>query len=107
VIRATCSGERGHIPPTMARVYLRHVRTEPLRKAQPGDIITLRTRERVFQYEAEWTMVVPPTASQLIQPTPEPILTLVTCFPFYYVGAAPERLIVRARRISAAPSGAP
>lgn len=74
----------------------------PLRDARPGDIITLRTQEQEFQYQVEWTAIVPPTAMRVIQPTAEPALTLITCFPFYYVGAAPERFIVRARRISAA-----
>ncbi len=76
----------------------------PLRNVRPGDTITLRTPDREFQYQVEWTAVVPPTAVQLIQPTTEPVLTLVTCFPFYYVGAAPERFIVRARKIAVPPS---
>jgi|SRR5579864_2969351 sortase A len=75
----------------------------PLRDVRPGDTITLRTPDREFQYEVEWTAVVPPTAVRVIQPTSDPALTLVTCFPFYYVGAAPERFIVRAREISVAP----
>ncbi len=75
----------------------------PLRNVRPGDTILLRTPDREFQYQVEWTAVVPPNATQVIQPTSEPALTLVTCFPFYYVGAAPDRFIVRARKVSAAP----
>jgi sortase A len=75
----------------------------PLRDVRPGDTITLRTPGREFQYKVEWTAVVPPTAVQVIQPTSEPALTLITCFPFYYVGAAPERFVVRARKIAVAP----
>jgi sortase A len=75
----------------------------PLRNIRPGDSIILRTSDREFQYEVEWAAVVPPSAVRVIQPTSEPALTLVTCFPFYYVGAAPERFIVRARRMSDAP----
>jgi len=71
----------------------------PLRDVLPGDTITLRTSERDFQYEVEWTAVVPPSAVGVIQPTSERKLTLITCFPFYYVGAAPERFIVRAREV--------
>jgi len=74
----------------------------PLRNVRPGDTITLRTPEREFQYEVQWTAVVPPTAVRVLQPTSEPALTLVTCFPFYYVGAAPQRFIVRARKVSVA-----
>ena len=74
----------------------------PLRNIRQGDLITLRIRDRAFQYEVEWTEVVPPTTVQVIQPTSEPALTLVTCFPFYYVGAAPQRFIVRARKVEVA-----
>ena len=70
----------------------------PLRDVQRGDPIILRTPDREFQYEVEWTAVVLPTAVTVIQPTNEPALTLVTCFPFHYIGAAPERFVVRAHR---------
>jgi len=71
----------------------------PLRDVRPGDSITLRTPDRAFQYQVEWTAVVPPTAVRVLQPTSEQALTLVTCFPFYYVGAAPERFVVRAHLV--------
>jgi len=72
----------------------------PLRNVRSGDTITLRTQDREFQYQVEWTAIVSPTAVQMIQPTIEPSLTLVTCYPFYYFGAAPKRFIVRARKIA-------
>lgn len=75
----------------------------PLRNVRTGDLITLRTPGREFQYQVEWTAVVPPTAVRVLQPTSDEALTLVTCFPFYYVGAAPDRFVVRARKISVAP----
>ena len=75
----------------------------PLRNVLPGDSIIFRTADREFQYQVEWTAVVPPSAVRVIEPTSEPALTLVTCFPFYYVGAAPERFVVRARKIAALP----
>lgn len=71
----------------------------PLRRVLPGDTITLRTTEREFRYEVLWTAVVPPSAVSVLQPTKNPALTLVTCFPFYYVGGAPERFVVRARQV--------
>ena len=71
----------------------------PLRKVLPGDSIILRTPDREFEYQVEWTAIVPPTAVRVLQSTSEPALTLVTCYPFYYVGAAPERFVVRARKI--------
>ncbi len=76
----------------------------PLRNVRPGDSVTLTTPDRKYQYLVEWTAVVPPTAVRVLQPTAESTLTLVTCFPFYFVGAAPERFVVRAREIAVAPS---
>lgn len=69
----------------------------PLRNVRPGDTILLRTRDQQIEYEVEWTAVVPPVDTQVIESTHEPALTLITCFPFYYVGPAPKRFIVRAR----------
>jgi sortase A len=107
----------GHLPETalpgeagnVALAGHRDSLFRPLRDARPGDLITLRTPDREFQYQVEWTAVVPPSAVRVIQPTSEPTLTLVTCFPFYYVGAAPDRFVVRARKISVVPRapGAP
>jgi len=68
----------------------------PLREIRPGDRISLRTREGTFSYTVDWTKVVKPTDVSVIMPTSSPALTLVTCYPFYYVGSAPERFIVRA-----------
>jgi sortase A len=100
----------GHIPETalpgeagnVALAGHRDGLFRPLRDVQRGDSIVLRTPDREFQYEVEWTEVVPPTAVTVIQPTDKPALTLVTCFPFHYVGAAPERFVVRAREIAVA-----
>jgi len=72
----------------------------PLRDVLPGDAIKLRTAEGEFQYEVLWTAVVPPTTVRVLQPTSEHTLTLLTCFPFYYVGAAPGRFVVRAREVN-------
>jgi sortase A len=100
----------GHIPETalpgeagnVALAGHRDGLFRPLRDVERGDPIILRTPDREFQYEVEWTAVVPPTAVTVIQPTNEPALTLVTCFPFHYIGAAPERFVVRAREIAVA-----
>ncbi len=110
-------GAVGHLPETalpgqagnIALAGHRDGLFRPLRNVLPGDTITLKTQDREFQYQVEWTAIVPPTAVQVIQPTSEPSLTLVTCFPFYYVGAAPKRFIVRARKVSvsAQPPAAP
>jgi sortase A len=71
----------------------------PLKRARAGDAITLQTRAGDFEYLVEWTAVVPPTDLEVIQPTNERSLTLITCFPFSYVGPAADRFIVRARAV--------
>ena len=68
-----------------------------LEGVRAGDVITVRTPSRDFQYLVESTAVVPPTDVQVLEPTGGRTLTLITCFPFYYLGAAPDRFIVRAR----------
>jgi sortase A len=71
----------------------------PLRNVRAGDVITLTTGGRAYQYEVESTEVVPPERSDVLNPTEDHSLTLVTCFPFYYVGSAPKRFIVHALEI--------
>jgi sortase A len=73
----------------------------PLRKVRAGDAITLKTRDGDFDYVVESTSVVSPRAVEVLEPTGGHTLTLITCFPFYYVGSAPERFIVRARETEA------
>jgi sortase A len=69
----------------------------PLKRVQVGDAITLKTRIGDFEYLVESTAVVPPTDVQVLQPTGGRTLTLITCFPFTYLGSAPNRFVVRAR----------
>ncbi len=73
----------------------------PLKGVQVGDVITLNTRGGAFTYRVESTAVVPPTDLQVLEPTGRPTLTLITCFPFAYIGSAPNRFIVRASEAEA------
>jgi len=101
----------GHIPGTalpgqagnVALAGHRDTFFRPLKDILPGDEITLKTPEGNFQYRVESTAVVPPTDVRGIQASGGRILTLITCFPFYYVGSAPDRFIVRARQIETWP----
>jgi sortase A len=68
-----------------------------LREIDVGDVIRLVAVEGTFTYVVESTQIVDPDDLWVLDPTPDPSLTLVTCYPFTYVGAAPERFIVRAR----------
>jgi sortase A len=53
-----------------------------------------------LDYIVEWKAVVAPTYAEALAPTAKPTLTLITCFPFRYVGPAPKRFIVRALAVS-------
>lgn len=71
----------------------------PLRNIRSGDAITFKTTVGEFQYQVESTSVVPPSDVSVLDPSSGPTLTLITCFPFYFVGAAPNRFVVRARQV--------
>ena len=75
----------------------RHFR--PLKDIAPGDEILLTTTQGSFRYRVDWTRVVEPQDVHVLDPTEQPTLTLVTCYPFYFVGNAPDRFIVRARQV--------
>lgn len=70
-----------------------------LKDIREDDTIELTTLEGTFRYEVEWTKIVKPDDVSVLAPTGDASLTLVTCYPFYYVGSAPKRFIVRARRV--------
>jgi LPXTG-site transpeptidase (sortase) family protein len=68
-----------------------------LKDAQPGDALTLRTAAGAQRYVIDEILIVDPIDVEVLDPTPQQTLTLVTCYPFYYLGSAPQRYIVRAR----------
>jgi sortase A len=70
-----------------------------LRKIAKNDEITLTTFSGSFHYAVDFSEVVEPNNTEALDPSSDAILTLVTCYPFSYVGPAPERLIVRAHLI--------
>jgi len=72
----------------------------PLRKIHTNDIITLTTLTGEFRYRVTSTKIVRPSDVSVLDPGVREILTLITCYPFYFVGPAPERFIVRAERIA-------
>jgi len=69
-----------------------------LRNIRAGDNITLTTAKGTYYYRVDSTRVVPPDDTSVLQDSADPILTLVTCHPFEFVGSAPDRFIVRAHR---------
>jgi sortase A len=71
----------------------------PLRNVRLSDIVTLTTPGGEYRYRVVATKVVEPSDVAVLNPDGNQILTLITCYPFYFVGAAPSRFIVRAERI--------
>jgi sortase A len=70
----------------------------PLEHIEVGDEILLETAAGYEVYAVEWTSVVGPRKVSVVDDAGYSALTLVTCYPFRYVGFAPERFVVRARR---------
>ena len=70
-----------------------------LKDIRKNDTIELTTLEGTFEYEVEWIKIVRPKDTHVLEEEDGAALTLVTCYPFYYVGSAPKRYIVRARRV--------
>ena len=73
----------------------------PLKDVQLGDEITFTSRSGVSRYRVSETKVVGPRDVDVLDQRHGPMLTLVTCYPFSYVGPAPSRLIVHARPVAA------
>jgi sortase A len=67
-----------------------------LRDVSPGDTIELVTPKRIVTYVVDKIVLVSPDDISVLQPRSRPSLTLVTCYPFYFVGSAPQRYIVQA-----------
>jgi sortase A len=68
----------------------------PLERVAVGDLIELDTLERTIRYRITELSVVEPTDVHVLDEIGMPVLTLVTCYPFRFVGNAPHRYIVRA-----------
>ncbi len=72
----------------------------PLEGVEVDDIITLTAPGTQLSYRVVSLRVVSPDDVAVLNPTSNEVLTLVTCHPFYFVGPAPNRFIVRAERFS-------
>jgi sortase A len=98
----------GHIPGTalpgqpgnVAIAGHRDTFFRALRNVRQDDEITLMTLEGSYRYRVDSIKVVGPEDTQVLDNSGGDILTLVTCYPFYLVGPAPRRFIVRAQRTS-------
>jgi sortase A len=98
----------GHIPGTplpgqpgnVALTGHRDTFFRPLRNIRAKDIIVVTTLQGEYRYRVVSTRVVSPDNVAVLNSSDGEILTLVTCYPFYFVGAAPDRFIVRAERLA-------
>jgi sortase A len=97
----------GHIPETalpgkpgnVALAGHRDTFFRPLRNVRLGDTISIKTSTGDFEYLVESTQVVPASNVEVLNASNGRTLTLITCFPFDYLGAAPNRFVVRAREL--------
>ena len=72
-----------------------------LKDVRTNDEITFTTLQGKYVYRVQWFKIVDPTEISVLEPSAdEATLTLVTCYPFYFVGHAPKRFVVRARQVS-------
>jgi len=71
----------------------------PLRNIRKNDVIHVTTLDGEYHYRVVSTSIVKPSDVSVLESDGREILTLVTCHPFYFVGAAPNRFIVRAERV--------
>jgi sortase A len=94
----------GHVPGTALpgdagnAAFAAHRDTffRPLRRVHTGDVVTVNTPRGRFRYIVTTTRVVSPDDVSVLDPTNDATLTLVTCYPFSYIGGAPYRFVVRA-----------
>jgi sortase A len=78
-----------------------------LKNISRGDRIQLFASRTAFDYVVEDVEIVDPGDVGVLGPRRKPSLTLVTCYPFYFVGEAPKRYIVHAARVEASDPAAP
>jgi len=71
----------------------------PLKDIRRDDIIVVTTTAGEYRYRVVSMKIVSPEDTSVLDPGASDILTLVTCYPFYFVGPAPERFIVQAERV--------
>lgn len=76
-------------------------------KVRNNDIVRLVTPAQTYTYRVEWGKIVEPTQVDVLDSTSVRTLTLVTCFPFEFIGHAPKRFIVRARQVAAVAFASP
>ncbi|HMF76678.1 MAG TPA: class D sortase [Bryobacteraceae bacterium] len=117
----TLSSAVGHVPSTalpgesgnFAIAAHRDTLFRALKDIRKDDVISFESPQSTYRYQVEATKIVRPSDVSVLKPdggglmdmragSPNSgrLLTMITCYPFYYVGAAPKRFIVEARMVS-------
>ncbi len=112
---ATLTLAAGHVPGTPSpggdgNVVIAAHRDTFFRKlegVQAGDRIRILTVGHTYEYMVDSTETVDPEDTQVMESRGRRELTLITCYPFYFVGSAPKRFIVHARPLSNDPGSGP
>jgi sortase A len=78
----------------------------PLENIRKGDEVELDTRYGTYRYKVRSMQVVLPTNVAALRPTHAAVLHLITCYPFHYMGHAPQRMVVEAELLNDTASGA-
>ena len=71
----------------------------PLQNIRRDDVVSVTTRKGEFRYRVVSMTIVQPDDIDILAATETEVLTLVTCYPFAFIGSAPERFVVRAERV--------
>jgi sortase A len=98
----------GHVPGTalpgrtgnVAIAAHRDTFFRPLKNLSKNDRIVVTTTAGSFPYTVESIEITRPENTAVLKPSAQPTLTLITCYPFYFVGAAPMRFVVHAKRVA-------
>jgi LPXTG-site transpeptidase (sortase) family protein len=96
-------GEKGNAVITAHRdTFFRHIGDLKM-----NDEILIRRNGELLKFAVTGRKIVQPTDLSVLKPTKQPTLTLITCYPIYFIGPAPERLIVTAKLVDRGPNIAP
>lgn len=98
----------GHVPGTalpwqsgnVALVAHRDTFFRRLSELTSGDVVRMTVPGAQYSYRVTFTDIVAPDQTWVLQPSSRESLTLITCYPFHFIGSAPQRFVVRAHRFS-------
>jgi sortase A len=116
VQQSTLSHAVGHVPSTQgpgavgnfAIAAHRDTLFRALKDIKAGDTVTFQSTGGTFDYQVISTEIVKPTDVSVLRPDgSQKLLTMITCYPFYYVGSAPQRFIVTARLLKESANAQP